>query len=65
MPRQWTFLSTPRPATGSIPTLTLSTTTLAYNNGIKDTVQGYDAGPGWDACTGLGTPDGEAILARL
>jgi kumamolisin len=24
----------------------------------------YRAGPGWDACTGLGVPDGEA-LARL
>jgi hypothetical protein len=22
---------------------------------------GYSAGPGWDACTGLGVPDGEAI----
>jgi len=35
------------------------------NNGIKDTVQGYNAGPGWDACTGLGTPDGNAILSAL
>jgi kumamolisin len=32
---------------------------------IKDTVKGYDAGPGWDACTGLGTPDGTAILNNL
>jgi len=23
---------------------------------------GYAAGPGWDACTGLGTPDGAALL---
>jgi kumamolisin len=23
---------------------------------------GYEAGPGWDACTGLGTPDGAALL---
>ena len=35
------------------------------NNAIKDTVKGYDAGPGWDACTGLGTPDGTAILNSL
>jgi kumamolisin len=35
------------------------------NNAIKNTVQGYDAGPGWDACTGLGTPDGTAILNNL
>jgi kumamolisin len=26
---------------------------------------GYDAGQGWDACSGLGSPKGEAILAAL
>lgn len=26
---------------------------------------GYSAGPGWDACTGLGTPDGSALLSAL
>ena len=25
----------------------------------------YSAGPGWDACTGLGTPDGEALMVAL
>jgi kumamolisin len=25
----------------------------------------YSAGPGWDACTGLGTPDGAALLGAL
>jgi len=25
----------------------------------------YGAGPGWDACTGLGRPDGAALLAAL
>jgi kumamolisin len=25
----------------------------------------YSAGPGWDACTGLGTPDGSALLGAL
>lgn len=25
----------------------------------------YNAGPGWDACTGLGSPNGTALLARL
>jgi kumamolisin len=34
-------------------------------NGIVDTVEGYDARAGWDACTGLGTPVGEALLAQL
>jgi len=31
----------------------------AGNNG------NYSAGPGWDACTGLGSPDGAALLAAL
>jgi kumamolisin len=34
-------------------------------NAITNTVKGYDAGPGWNACTGLGTPDGTAILNNL
>jgi kumamolisin len=34
-------------------------------NAIKNTIKGYDAGPGWDACSGLGTPDGTAILNNL
>jgi kumamolisin len=34
-------------------------------NAIKNTVKGYQAGPGWNACTGLGTPDGTAILKNL
>jgi len=34
-------------------------------NAIKNTVKGYNAGPGWDACTGLGTPDGTKILNSL
>ena len=38
---------------------------LSGTNAIKNTVKGYNAGPGWDACTGLGTPDGTAILNNL
>ena len=34
-------------------------------NAIDNTINGYQAGPGWDACTGLGTPDGTAILNNL
>jgi len=34
-------------------------------NEIQFTVKGYAAGIGWDACTGLGTPDGTQILQRL
>jgi kumamolisin len=37
--------------------------------GLRDITSGnngaYSAGPGWDACTGLGVPDGEALLERL
>jgi kumamolisin len=28
-------------------------------------VAGYPAGPGWDACTGWGSPNGQALLAQL
>jgi kumamolisin len=34
-------------------------------NTITNTVKGYDAGPGWDACTGLGAPDGQVILENI
>ena len=34
-------------------------------NAIKRTIAGYEATKGWDPCTGLGTPDGAAILAKL
>jgi kumamolisin len=37
--------------------------------GLRDITQGnngaYSAGPGWDACSGLGTPEGAALLTRL
>ena len=37
--------------------------------GFRDITVGnngaYSAGPGWDACTGLGTPDGTALLSLL
>jgi kumamolisin len=37
--------------------------------GFQDITSGsngaYSAGPGWDACTGLGSPDGSALLAEL
>jgi len=38
-------------------------------SGFRDVINGnngaYSAGPGWDACTGLGTPVGTALLTRL
>lgn len=39
---------------------------VSGNNDITNgKVASYQAGPGWDPCTGFGTPDGEALLARL
>jgi kumamolisin len=34
------------------------------DNGLNG-VAGYPAGPGWDACTGWGSPNGTALLAGL
>lgn len=38
-------------------------------NGFRDITSGnngsYKAGKGWDACTGLGSPDGQVLLGRL
>jgi kumamolisin len=38
-------------------------------SGFHDITQGnngaYTAGPGWDPCTGLGSPDGSALLSAL
>ncbi len=35
------------------------------NNKPEGSTIGYDAGPGWNACTGLGRPDGAGVLASL
>jgi kumamolisin len=35
------------------------------NNDMNGNVGGYNAGPGWDACTGFGSPVGSALLAGL
>jgi kumamolisin len=41
-------------------------TQLVQANALRDVTSGnnggYAAGPGWDACTGLGTPDGAKLL---
>jgi kumamolisin len=36
-----------------------------FNNITSGNNGAYSAGPGWDACTGLGSPDGAALLSRL
>jgi kumamolisin len=38
---------------------------VAGNNDIDGTLHKYEAGPGWDACTGLGSPIGTKLLTAL
>lgn len=49
------------------PLLYLNYQSLRQANALKDIVSGnnggYAARPGWDACTGLGTPDGNNLIA--
>ena len=35
------------------------------NNDIDGTLHKYNAGAGWDACTGMGTPDGTKLMQVL
>ena len=55
--------------TGFLETLYSGAAEGSTTPGFHDITTGsngsYDAGPGWDACTGLGTPDGTAVLERL
>ena len=45
------------------------TPTAARGRGFRDITNGnngaYAAGPGWDACTGLGVPNGTTLLGRV
>ncbi len=45
------------------PTLLRQITT--GNNIPSDSDIGYSAGPGWNACTGLGVPNGESLYVAL
>lgn len=51
------------------PTLYAGATRSATAAGFRDITSGnngaYHAGHGWDACTGLGSPDGAALRTRL
>lgn len=44
-------------------------TLYANPNALRDITSGnngaFSAGPGWDACTGLGSPNGAAVIAAL
>ncbi|TVZ06138.1 peptidase S53 [Trebonia kvetii] len=45
--------------------VTAGVAALGFNDVVSGSNGAYHAGPGWDACTGLGSPDGTALLARL
>jgi kumamolisin len=51
------------------PTLYANIAPAKPAHGFRDITCGsngsYSAGPGWDPCTGLGSPDGAALLTRL
>ena len=60
-----------KPTAGFINPLIYQTSVAAA---FRDIVEGnndveglgkYKAGPGWDACTGLGTPDGTKLMQAL
>jgi kumamolisin len=38
---------------------------ITSGNNDDSNLGNYSAGPGWDACTGLGSPNGAALLAAL
>lgn len=52
------------PTLYSLPPQTLRDITAGSNKKPPHGI-GYDAGEGWDACTGLGSPGGSALLAAL
>jgi kumamolisin len=47
------------------PLLYASKSAATFHDITSGTNGTYSAGPGWDACTGLGSPDGAALLASL
>jgi len=47
------------------PGASAGTTAAGFRDITKGNNGAYQAGPGWDACTGLGVPDGAALVTRL
>jgi kumamolisin len=54
-----------KPAGFLNPILYSASATGAFRDITSGNNGGYSAGPGWDACTGLGSPRGAALLAVL
>ena len=51
------------PSKAGAPHAKLYANAAAFRDIVKGTNGAYKAGPGWDACTGLGSPNGTAINA--
>ena len=49
----------------SLPNPSQTLNDITSGNNAIGRVKGYSAGPGWDACTGWGSPNGAALLAAL
>jgi len=47
------------------PLLSAKSSAPAFSDVVSGTNGAYDAGPGWDACTGWGSPDGAKLLGVL
>ena len=47
------------------PTLYTQCASGVLNDIVTGNNGAYSAGPGWDACTGLGTPQGQNLLTAL
>ena len=47
------------------PLLYAATAEATFHDITKGGNGGYSAGPGWDPCTGLGSPDGAALMTAL
>lgn len=47
------------------PTLYRPAEAGTFHDILSGSNDGYDAGPGWDPCTGLGSPDGGRLLTAL
>ena len=45
--------------------VTPGTAVPGFNNITSGNNGAYAAGPGWDACTGLGSPEGSTLLTTL
>ncbi len=45
--------------------MTPGTVMPGFNDITSGSNGAYTAGPGWDACSGLGSPDGNALVNRL